>query len=193
MGVHNNTTVNRIGFHDSYFQVKQTKTMVNSTFKLFAGKVYVSHGVPAWGSGDDGCGYPLILHNDGNTRSWSYITKWRHLVDFKLLLCFTIASILYCQLPGDIYELLNAFWTGLCLLSWRSLFCGTMVESILQPEHTLAPLHSGLLSSLVSAHTSHRDNLSTLCETHFFLDPCSSLINPKEAKRINHLSPIIFP
>lgn len=56
-----------------------------------------------------------------------------------------------------------------------------------------ALLHSGLPSSLVSVHNAHRDNLSILCETHFLLDPCSSLINPKEAKRINHSSPITFP
>lgn len=56
-----------------------------------------------------------------------------------------------------------------------------------------APLYSGLPSSLVSAHNAHRDNLRILCETHFLLDACSSLINLKEAKRITHSSPITFP
>lgn len=81
IGVHNKTTVNRTSFHDPYFQIKQAKTMVNSIFQLFDGKA-VSQSW--WPLDDNGHGYPLALHNDGNTRGWSYITKWRHMVDFKL-------------------------------------------------------------------------------------------------------------
>lgn len=59
-------------------------------------------------------------------------------MDIKLFPSFIIALILYCQQPGAICELLNTSQTGLHLLHWRSLFCGTMVSfSIQQNTHLL--------------------------------------------------------
>lgn len=108
-------------------------------------------------------------------------------MDIKLFPGFIIALILYCQQPGAVCELLNTSQTGLHLLHWRFLLWGTMVSFSPQQDTHLRTY------TLTYKCTQSTTEITWAYETLFPLDLLSSLIILKGAKKILHLSSIMFP